>query len=95
MRLPAVWRAACLVAAIVLVVNLFVIGAQPIAVGLIPSPWDKLAHALLIAIALADELLQADLPGRIVSAADLTADVVGAVAGVAAMALVLARRVGA
>jgi VanZ family protein len=119
MRLPAVWRGACLVAAIVLVVNLFVIGAQPIAVGLIPSPWDKLAHALLfavlgallmiasagrwgalavavlIAIALADELLQADLPGRIVSAADLTADVVGAVAGVAAMALVLARRVGA
>jgi len=118
MRLPAVWRAACLAAAIILVVNLFVIGAQPVAVGLVPSPWDKLAHVLLfavlgallmmasagrwgvlavaalVAISLADELLQADLPGRVVSGADLTADVVGAVAGVAAMALALARRAG-
>jgi VanZ family protein len=116
MRLPAAWRAAGLAAAIVLVVNLFVLGAQPIAVGLIPPPWDKLAHAalfaalgallmiasagrwvalavgVLIAIALADELLQADLPGRVVSVVDLTADVVGAAAGVAAMALALARR---
>ena len=119
MRLPAVWRAAGLGAAIVLVVNLFVIGAQPVAVGLIPPPWDKLAHvllfaalgallmiasagrwgalavAVLIAIGLADELLEAGLPGRVVSVVDLSADVVGAVAGVAAMALVLARRVSA
>ena len=117
MQPRAVWRAVAFAAAVVLVVNLFVIGAQPIAVGLIPSPWDKLAHALLfaalgallmvasagrwgwmviaalVAVALADELLQADLPGRVVSVADLTADVVGAVAGVAAMALALARRV--
>jgi VanZ family protein len=50
---------------------------------------------VLIAIGLADELLQADLPGRVVSVADLTADVAGAVAGVAAMALVLARRASA
>jgi VanZ family protein len=116
MQLPVVWRAAGLAAAVVLVVNLFVIGAQPIAVGLIPSPWDKLAHAVLfaalgallmvasagrwgalalavlVAIALADELLQADLPGRVVSVADLAADAVGAAAGVAAMTFVLARR---
>ena len=118
MRLPAVWRAAGLAAAVVLIVNLFVIGAQPIAVGLIPSPWDKLAHvalfaalgvllmiasagrrvwlvlAVLLAVATADELLQGDLPGRVVSLADLAADAVGAVAGVAAMTLALARRAG-
>jgi len=118
MRLPAAWRAAGLAAAVVLAVSLFVIGAQPIAVGLIPPPWDKLAHAALfaalgallmiasagrwgalavaalIAVALADELMQGDLPGRVVSVADLAADAAGAVAGVAAMAFVLARRLG-
>jgi VanZ family protein len=116
MRLPAAWRAVAFAAAVVLAVNLFVLGAQPIAVGLIPSPWDKLAHAalfaalgallmiasagrwgalavaVLVAIALADEFLQANLPGRVVSVADLAADAVGAAAGVAAMGLVLARR---
>ena len=30
--------------------GLFVGGAQPVAVGLIPSPWDKLAHAGLFAV---------------------------------------------
>ena len=30
--------------------GLFVGGAQPVAVGLIPSPWDKLAHASLFAV---------------------------------------------
>jgi hypothetical protein len=29
---------------IVFVIGLFVGGAQPVAVGLIPAPWDKLAH---------------------------------------------------
>jgi VanZ family protein len=109
-------RGAALAAAIVLVVSLFVLGARPIAVGLIPSPWDKLAHAalfaalgallmvasagrwrrgvvaVLIVVALADELAQTALPGRMVSVTDLTADVVGAVAGVAAMTLALTRR---
>jgi VanZ family protein len=109
-------RATGLAAAMVLIATLFVIGAQPIAVGLIPSPWDKLAHGLLfatlgvllviaaagrrawlvlatlIAVAITDELLQGNLPGRVVSVADLAADVAGAVAGVTAMTLALARR---
>ncbi|MCM8612680.1 VanZ family protein [Accumulibacter sp.] len=33
--------------AIVGTASLFVLGAQPFAVGLVPPPWDKLAHALL------------------------------------------------
>ncbi len=36
-------------AAIFLIVGLFVGGAQPVAVGLIPAPWDKLAHCTLFA----------------------------------------------
>jgi VanZ family protein len=41
--------------------GLFVLGAQPFAVGLVPAPWDKLAHggvfaALAIAIGLASGL---------------------------------------
>ena len=40
--------AALLVAAIFF--GLMVGGAQPVAVGLIPSPWDKLAHASLFAV---------------------------------------------
>lgn len=117
MRTGGAVRVAGLVVAIVLIANLFVIGAQPIAVGLIPSPWDKLAHlalfaalgallviaadgrrawlvlAALVAVAIADELLQAGLPGRVASVADLAADVVGAAVGVAAMAFAIARRV--
>ena len=31
---------------IVLVGNLFYLGAKPVAVGLFPAPWDKLAHAV-------------------------------------------------
>lgn len=109
-------RVASLVAAIILTVNLFVVGAQPIAVGLVPPPWDKLAHlalfaalgallvvasagrrgwlvlAVLVAVALGDELAQLDLPGRMPSVADLAADVAGAVAGIAAATLLLARR---
>lgn len=34
----------CLVAAVGLVVNLFILGSQPFAAGLIPQPWDKFAH---------------------------------------------------
>jgi len=41
-RLPAI----CLAIIVVLVGNRFYLGAQPIAVGLFPPPWDKLAHAL-------------------------------------------------
>jgi hypothetical protein len=35
----------CAVLIVVLVGNLFYLGAKPIAVGLFPEPWDKLAHA--------------------------------------------------
>ena len=116
MRSGSAIRVAGLAAAIVLIANLFVLGAQPFAVGLIPSPWDKLAHAVLfallgallvvatdgrrrglvlavlVAVAIADELSQTELPGRVVSLGDLAADAAGAVVGIAAMALVLARR---
>lgn len=34
----------------VIVVSLFILGAQPIAVNLIPSPWDKLVHGGLFAL---------------------------------------------
>ncbi len=37
------------VAVVFLVAGLFVGGAQPVAVGLIPAPWDKLAHGALFA----------------------------------------------
>lgn len=39
---PARWLVAAM--AVVFVANLFYLGAKPFAVGLIPSPWDKLAH---------------------------------------------------
>jgi len=48
---PKRWqRVAAAVAAIALVATLFQQGAQPYAVGLIPSPWDKLAHAALFGV---------------------------------------------
>lgn len=37
-------RGLCLAAAVVLVFQLFYLGARPEAAGLIPAPWDKLAH---------------------------------------------------
>lgn len=37
-------RGLCLVLAVATIVQLFYLGAQPMAVGLIPPPWDKLAH---------------------------------------------------
>ena len=44
-RLGRVVRALAVVAAIGLPVGLLWGGAQPVAVGLIPEPWDKFAHA--------------------------------------------------
>jgi len=38
--------ASCGVMIVVLVGNLFYLGAKPVAVGLFQEPWDKLAHAL-------------------------------------------------
>lgn len=52
-------RLICAVAAVLLVVGLFMGGAQPVAVGLFAEPWDKVAHAtvfgalaVLLAVAL-------------------------------------------
>jgi len=43
-------RVLALLLAVGLPLGLFVGGAQPVAVGLIPSPWDKLAHASVFAL---------------------------------------------
>ena len=43
-------RVAALVSLLILVPALFVLGAQPFAVGLVPVPWDKLAHFTLFAL---------------------------------------------
>jgi hypothetical protein len=45
-RLPAF----CAMLIVVLVGTLFYLGAQPFAVGLIPEPWDKLAHAFTFGV---------------------------------------------
>lgn len=37
-------RLVALLACIVFVAGLFIGGAQPVAVGLVPAPWDKLTH---------------------------------------------------
>lgn len=37
-------RSLCLVLAVAVIVQLFYLGAKPMAAGLIPPPWDKLAH---------------------------------------------------
>ena len=42
-------RVVALLALFVLVPGLFIGGAQPVAVGLIPVPWDKVAHCVLFA----------------------------------------------
>ena len=43
-------RLAAALLAVVLPLGLFVGGAQPVAVGLVPTPWDKLLHALVFAV---------------------------------------------
>ncbi len=43
-------RVLAVLAAIGLPIGLFYGGAQPVAVGLIPTPWDKLAHAGVFAV---------------------------------------------
>jgi hypothetical protein len=37
-------------AALVLIAGLFIVGAQPIAVGLVAEPWDKVAHAFVFGV---------------------------------------------
>ena len=48
--LQRVLRLVAVLAAIGLPMGLFYGGAQPVAVGLIPEPWDKLAHAGVFAV---------------------------------------------
>jgi uncharacterized protein YfiM (DUF2279 family) len=49
-HLQRLLRLAAAMTAIGLPMGLFVGGAQPVAVGLIPVPWDKLAHASVFAM---------------------------------------------
>ena len=55
-------RLLCASAVLLMVVGLFVGGAQPVAVGLFTEPWDKLAHATVFAVLTA--LLALALHGR-------------------------------
>jgi VanZ family protein len=43
-------RTVCLVLSVLLIANLFILGSQPFAAGLIPAPWDKLAHLALFGL---------------------------------------------
>lgn len=43
-------RAVTLLLALGILFGLFVLGAQPFAVGLVPAPWDKLAHGCVFAV---------------------------------------------
>jgi VanZ family protein len=43
-------RFAAFVLALALIANLFITGARPEAAGLIPAPWDKLAHVTYYAV---------------------------------------------
>ncbi len=42
--MPGAFRPLCVSLAAILVFQLFYLGAQPFAAGLIPAPWDKAAH---------------------------------------------------
>ena len=55
-------RLLCAGAVLLMVVGLFVGGAQPVAVGLFTEPWDKLAHATVFTVLTA--LLAVALQGR-------------------------------
>jgi VanZ family protein len=43
-------RVAGMLLALAIILSLFIVGAHPIAVNLIPSPWDKLAHGCIFAL---------------------------------------------
>ena len=98
-RLQSLLRLAAALTAIGLPMGLFVGGAQPVAVGLIPVPWDKLGYAsgwrgwpMLLAgfgyamgIGVLDEWHQMYLPGRSAGLEDLAADAAGAALGATAL----------
>jgi hypothetical protein len=43
-------RTVAILLALGILFGLFVLGAQPFAVGLVPAPWDKVAHAVVFAV---------------------------------------------
>jgi VanZ family protein len=69
-------RAVCLVCAAILVSQLFYQGASPEAAGLIPSPWDKLAHFMVYSAITA--LIWVGTAGRIPLAAFALVAAIGA-----------------
>jgi VanZ family protein len=58
------WRVAAGLLALALPAGLWFGGAQPVAVGLVPSPWDKLAHAAVFAALAAAIACASGLRGR-------------------------------
>lgn len=46
-RRSSLLRYLCLLLATAVIFQLFYLGAQPFAAGLIPAPWDKLAHLVV------------------------------------------------
>ena len=60
--IPLPGRLLCAGAVLLMVVGLFVGGAQPVAVGLFTEPWNKLAHATVFAVLTA--LLALALQGK-------------------------------
>jgi hypothetical protein len=70
--MPTETRCLCLALAAAVTFQLFYLGAQPFAAGLIQEPWDKLVHLAVFAVL--TTLHQANLPGRSADAADLFAD---------------------
>lgn len=56
---------AALLLAIDLPLGLFIGGAQPVAVGLVPPPWDKMVHAMVFAVLAAAIGYASGLRGRV------------------------------
>src|SRR5882672_2429376 len=71
-----VLRCLCLLLATAIVFQLFYLGAQPFAAGLIPSPWDKLAH--LVAFSAIAALLWVGTGGRMPLTVIATVAAIGA-----------------
>jgi VanZ family protein len=69
-------RRLCLLLAAAIAFQLFYLGAQPIAVGLIPAPWDKLAHFVVFSVITA--LLWIGTAGRMPIIVIITVVAIGA-----------------
>ena len=57
-------RVAAMLLALAILVGLFVLGAHPVAVNLVPSPWDKLVHGCIFALLTCGIGLASGLQGR-------------------------------